>query len=151
MKLPEGKTLYAPRGRDQLGDQNTLADAIAASDANLLNDGGNALWIHEGKRIDVGLETLTEIVAKYLVTARPVDHGGKWTVAFDPVRPTQATLLPLLRESSLAQRLPKSKPHGLAWAQVQEVRLRHRRGEREDALAEIFGADVDAIKQIVRP
>src|SRR4051812_26033886 len=119
MQTPDGLTLYNPRGRDRLEDLNQLADCIANSSACLFNDGGGSVvWIHGGKRIDVALDVLATIVAKYIVTARPVNHGGKWTVAFDPVRPDQTTLLALLRgEDGLARHLPKSKPTGLTLQQ----------------------------------
>ena len=110
------------------------------------------IWVHEGKRIGVGLEVLAEIIAKYLVTARPEeDHEGKCTVVFDPVRPDQTTLLALIREEGgLARRLPRSKPTGLTMKQEQEIKLRLQRGERALDLARMFGCEAEAIGQLGR-
>ena len=49
---------------------------LLASDADLLNDGGAAVWIHDGRRIQIGMEALREIIVEFIVTARLVEHGG---------------------------------------------------------------------------
>ena len=66
------------------------------------------------------MEVLREIIAKFIVTARPVERDGKWTVLFEPVVPENRALQLMLTADSesngnLLQRLLKvGKPTGLS-------------------------------------
>jgi hypothetical protein len=87
MQAPDGLTLYSPHGRSQTEDLNLLADCIANSKADLFNDNGQIIWIHEGKRIGVGTKVLAEIIAKHVVTAWPVNHRGQLEGQYRPHEP----------------------------------------------------------------
>ena len=156
MKLPAGKTLFHPSGRDPLDDTIILADAVAGSNADLLNDGGTPVWIHAGQRIPIAMEVLREIIAKFIVTARPVERDGKWTVLFEPVVPENRALQLMLTadnksNGNLLQRLLKvGKPTGLSARDEHAVRVRLARGEHARDLAREYHSDPAALAQLAR-
>jgi hypothetical protein len=74
-----------------------LAEAIAKS-ANLFNQGGRLVWLHEGElrpREDV----LGELIRRHVVTKHPVHRGAKgWGVEYRPFEPDEKTIRALLTE-----------------------------------------------------
>ena len=153
-----GRRVYLPQGRDQLEDRNILSDCIAGSGADLFAEtDGNVVWVAGGRKISVNHEVLGEICQLVIVTKHLKEADGSYVVVYEPHVPDKMTLVALLNaksraEGSLARRLPlaDSRPHGLNWQKVQEIRLRFRRGERADCLAEMFNAERETIEQIVR-
>jgi hypothetical protein len=153
MQAPDGFTLYSPRGRSQSEDLDLLAECIANSKANLFNQDGSAIWIEGGNRTGVGTKVLADIIAKHVVTARPVQHGGSWTVEFCAIRSDEMTLRALLKEDGgLLRRLPKApgEPRSLSEQQEREIRDRLRTGEPKYNLARSYNTDIEAIERLAR-
>ena len=153
MQAPDGLTLYKPRGRTQSEDLDLLAECIANSKADLFNEDGSVIWIDAGKRIGVGTKVLAEIIAKYVVTAWPVNRGDKWTVEFRPVQIDEMALRALFKEEGgLIGRLPKApqEPVRLTQQQQREVRDRLSIGEPKTRIAAAYKVDVATIELLAR-
>src|SRR5258707_192533 len=132
MQTPDGFTLYSPHGRSQTEDLNLLAECVANSKADLFTQDGSPIWIDGGNCTGVGTKVLAEIIAKHVVTARPVQQGSSWKVEFRPLRPDEMTLRALLKaENGLLRRLPKApdEARALTTQHQQEVRTRLKTGE----------------------
>jgi hypothetical protein len=95
------RVVYAPRGRNTEDD---LADCILRA-AHIFWMNGQLVWIVDEKRVPVFRDAVIEICRRFVVTAHPVERGGKWWIEYRPVTPTELTVRNLIRES-----LPKRAP-----------------------------------------
>ena len=62
-----------------------LAEAIAKS-ANLFNQGGRLVWLHEGELRPVRGNVLGDLIRMHVVTKHPVHRGAEgWGVEYLPL------------------------------------------------------------------
>jgi hypothetical protein len=156
------RQLYRPRGRNQIEDLNILADCIAASDADLFDQGGGrVVGIDQGTVVGVTPAILLGIIAKNVAIKVPVNHGTEsqpdWKVEIQPYQPDDATVVALitaktLADGSLAPRLPKmpSEPRRLTPHEREASIMRLKTGEQPAAIATAYGVDVEMVKQLRR-
>ena len=75
-----------------------LAEAIAKS-ANLFNQGGRLVWLHEGELRPVRGNVLGDLIRMHVVTKHPVHRGAEgWGVEYRPFEPDEKTIRALLTE-----------------------------------------------------
>ena len=124
-----GRIVFLPRGRDQREDLNILADAIAASDADLFE----GIWITAGKCISITPDVLRKICTKYVVTKHARETADGWKVEYWPYEPDEMTLRALLmaktrEDGSLIARLPKAPSEPVKLSEQQQRQVRDRLG-----------------------
>jgi len=154
---PDGRKIYTPRGQNPSEDLNLLADAIAASNADLFAKDGLVVWLNDaGKLVGVNADTLHEVIAKHVVTKGLVNKGTPdepaWEVEFQPVQPDGMTLRALLKDDgSLLGRLPKlpGEPIKLTAQQKREICDRARMGEVKDMIARAYKIDIATVTSII--
>jgi hypothetical protein len=155
-KSPNGRQLYVPRNQDPQEDLKILANAIAASDADLFDKDGSPIWITAGKSAPITPGVLRDICTRYVVTKQPRETTDGWSVEYCPYEPDEMTLRALLKEESgLVQQLPKApgEPTRLKPQQVKEIQSRLAIGEPRTRIAEAYKVSVetvDMIKQLSR-
>jgi hypothetical protein len=95
------RVIFNPRGKSREDD---LADCILRAAPVFFMD-GQTVWITDGKRVPIFRDVVYELCRRFVVTARPVERGGKWAVEYRPFVPDQLMVQNLIRES-----LPKRAP-----------------------------------------
>jgi hypothetical protein len=81
--------LHIWRGRDPIEDTVSLAQAVAASSAELFRTTeGQLVRVSEGRLVPVGRDGLCEIAAEHVWTRKPVNRGTAtepiWEVEYGP-------------------------------------------------------------------
>jgi hypothetical protein len=154
------RQLYRPRGRDPIEDLCLLADCIAASDADLFDQGGGrTVGIDNGMVVGVNPAILLGIITRHIAIKVPVNHGTEsqpaWKVEVQPYQPDNATVVALitaktLADGSLAPRLPKmpSAPRRLTPHEREASIMRLKTGEQPAAIAQAYGVDVEMVRRL---
>jgi len=73
----KGCRLHVWHGRDPIEDTISLAQAVAASPAELFNCNDRFCWPNDGHLDPVSKDLLREIIAKHICTRRLVDRGTR--------------------------------------------------------------------------
>ncbi len=159
------RVLYHPGiGRDPTEDLRRLGETIAASKADLFEQGGGVVGIDNGGVVGITPGILGNIIAKHVALKVPVNHGTEaqpaWKVTYPPYQPDEETVRALLgigrrdwEDGGLLCRfLPKMprEPLKLNPQQQREVQTRLKTGEPQARIAAAYGVDVDEIRRQAR-
>jgi hypothetical protein len=129
------RVVYNPRGKNAEDD---LAACILQA-APIFQMDGQVVWIIDGKRAPVFRDVVYELCRRFIVTARPVNHGTEaepdWVVEYRPFVPDELMVRNLVRES-LPRRAPVVWPEAAPPPPEPEVRIYDPKTQAEMAAGE---------------